>query len=324
VGLKPDDPNVASVMHSRHRHDIPIKALRAFIAIIEYGTYSRAADELNLSQPAISAHIKRLQQIMGGHLFEKKPVGLGLTKLGSQVERYARRIVALNDQAIATTGRSPYRETIHLGLQSVFARSVLPDVVRLCRTTDKLSYKYFGDSAPVLAEKLKSGYIDLVLMVASTDSLLNVVAEWTEQLVWVRAPHTFPMTDGEPIPFVGRNDGFIDRTVLGVLDKCERPYRMGYNASEMVTMIAAVESGLGFMSTPERCVPQSLIASRERILPSLPEVRVGVFFKDGFDIARHRSFVTAFVSAVQPPSAKLVILPSKTLTRAKMAAQRVD
>jgi hypothetical protein len=43
-----------------------------------------------------------------------------------------------------------------------------------------------------------------------------------------------------------------------------------------------------------------LIVARERILPALPDLRAGIFCKEGFDISRNRALVDAFVSAVRP------------------------
>lgn len=299
-------------MHPRHRRDIPIKALRAFIAISEHGSFSKAAEELNLTQPAISAQIKGLQRILGDDLFFKKTEGVGLSELGLVVERYARRILTLNDQITATAGRTTKHETVYLGIQSVFARTVLPEVVKISQAADNMRYRFVCASAKVLAERHKSGYVDLVFMLAPTESRRNVLAEWNEKPVWVRAPHLFPMSDGEPIPFVSHQNGFMDRKVLEVLDERNVAYRIVFSASDIASMIAAVEAGIGLMIMPDRVIPESLIVAHERILPKLPELRAGVFCREGFDLARHMPLVTAFISAVQPPSAKVVRLLNTT------------
>jgi DNA-binding transcriptional LysR family regulator len=292
-------------MNPRRGHNIPIALLRSFVAISEHGSFTRAAEELNLTQPAISAQIKRLQRLVGGDVFVKKAMGVGLSELGIVVERYARRILALNDQVIAIAGRVPKFETIYLGIQNIFARRVLGDVVNRFQTSNTTNYRFICGSATDMAEKLNSGYVDLAFMLAPTDLRRNLIAGWSEKLVWVRAPQLFPVAEDEPIPFVGREDGFMDRKVLDVLEEHEVPYRIVFNARDFGPIVAAVEAGIGIMISPERFVPESLMVARERILPELPELHAGIFCKEGFDLTRNRALVDAFVSAVQPPQIAL-------------------
>jgi DNA-binding transcriptional LysR family regulator len=288
-------------MHVRHGHNIPVVLLRSFISISGHGSFTKAAEELNLTQPAISAQIKRLQRMVGGDLFFKKAQGVGLTELGSMVESYARRILALNDQIIAIAGHAPKHETVNLGIQNMFAGRVLADVVSEVPRAGH--YRFVCASAPVLAEKLKAGYVDLVFMLARSESRRNVLAEWNEPIVWGRSPEMFPVVENEPIPFVGREEGYIDRTVMDALDELDVPYTIVFNASDLSALTAAVEAGIGVLVAPRRALPRSLIVARDRLLPKLPELRSAVFHKEGFDIKRHRALIDAFITAVSPQGA---------------------
>ncbi|HUN95792.1 MAG TPA: LysR family transcriptional regulator [Bradyrhizobium sp.] len=286
------------MMQVRYGHNIPVVLLRSFISISGHGSFTKAAEELNLTQPAISAQIKRLQRLVGGDLFFKKAQGVGLTELGSVVESYARRILALNDQIIAIAGQAPEQETVQLGIQNIFAGRVLADVVNEVPRTGH--YRFICGSAPILAEKLKAGYVDLVFMLALTESRRNVLAEWSEPIVWGRAQNVFPVVENEPIPLVGREEGFIDRNVMHALDELDVPYKLVFNAGDLSALTAAVEAGIGVMVAPKRALPGSLIIGRDRILPKLPELRSAVFYKEGFDIKRHRALIDAFIAAVSP------------------------
>ncbi|MGA9010489.1 MAG: hypothetical protein WB495_27285 [Xanthobacteraceae bacterium] len=70
----------------------------------------------------------------------------------------------------------------------------------------------------------------------------------------------------------------------------------------MTAITATVEAGIGVMVAPLRAVPDTLIVTKDRILPKLPQLTSAVFFKEGFDVKRHRALVEAFISAVAPPS----------------------
>jgi DNA-binding transcriptional LysR family regulator len=282
--------------------NIPTELFRSFIAICDSGSFTKAAHDLKLTQPAISAQMKRLQRMLGGNLFLKKGQGVGPTTLGSMVESYARRVLALNDQVIAIAGRVPKGETIYIGIQGLFVRPVLTNVVGRLPTAGIAGYRFICGNAMYLAEKLKSGYVDLVLMFAQSESRRNLIAEWPEKLVWVRAQHS-PLQDDEPIPYLSREAGFIDRKVLDMFEDGNVPYRIVFSAVDLWNLAAAAEAGVGVMVTLDRVkfeTTSSLVVADEPILPKLPELRAAVFHKEGFDLKRNKLLVDAFVSAVRP------------------------
>ena len=282
--------------------NIPTELFRSFVAICDHGSFTRAAHELRLTQPAISAQMKRLQTMLGGNLFLKKGQGVGPTTLGSMVESYARRVLTLNDQVIAIAGRVPKGETIYLGIQSLFVRAVLTNLVSRLPTAGIAGYRFICGNAPYLAEKLKSGYVDLVLMFSQSDSRRNLITEWPEKLVWMRAQHS-PLSHDEPIPYISREAGFLDRKVLDLFEDSNVPYRIVFSAVDLWNLAAAAEAGVGVMVTLDRVKPDmsgTLVVANERILPRLPDVRAGVFHKEGFDLKGNKPVVEAFVSAVRP------------------------
>ena len=77
------------------KDSIPISALRAFVAISELGSFTKAAEHLNLTQPAVSLQIKQMERVLGGELFVKKKGGVALSDLGTTVDRLARRMLSL-------------------------------------------------------------------------------------------------------------------------------------------------------------------------------------------------------------------------------------
>ena len=285
--------------------NIPTELFRSFIAICDHGSFTKAAHELKLTQPAISAQMKRLQTMLGGNLFIKRGQGVGPTTLGSMVESYARRVLTLNDQVIAIAGRVPKGETAYIGIQSIFVPAVLSSVVSKLPTSNVAGYRFICGNAPYLAEKLKAGYVDLVFMLAQSDSRRNLVAEWDEKLIWVRAAH-LPMSDDEPIPYISREEGFIDRKVLDLLEDSNVPYRIVFSAVDLWNLAAAAEAGVGVLVMLDRVrghMSDSLVVASELVLPKLPDLQAGVFYKEGFDLKRNKPLVDAFVSAVRPAAA---------------------
>jgi hypothetical protein len=82
-------------------------------------------------------------------------------------------MLTLNDQIIEIGGRTSKHETIHCGIQSVFARKLLADVVNHLPTSMTIvaHCRFVCGSVPFLTEKLSSGYVDLAFMLAPDESL---------------------------------------------------------------------------------------------------------------------------------------------------------
>src|ERR1700756_5009389 len=80
--------------------NIPTDLLRTFVAIHQLGSFTKAAHLFELTQPAVSAHMKKLESLIGTDLIEKNVAGVNLTARGEEVLKYARRILSINDQIV--------------------------------------------------------------------------------------------------------------------------------------------------------------------------------------------------------------------------------
>ena len=75
--------------------------LQTVLAVAEHKNFTRAAEMLSMTQPAVSHHIKQLEQEVGAPLFLRSKTGLLLTPQGEIVVSYARRMKALNERMLA-------------------------------------------------------------------------------------------------------------------------------------------------------------------------------------------------------------------------------
>lgn len=287
-------------MNRRYR-DIPIELLRSFVTINDLGGYTRAADELQLTQGAISAQMRRLQQLVGGTVFNKGPLGNGLTDRGKFLDNYARRILALNDQIMAYAGSAPQGQTLRLGIQNFFAESTFAAVIEQCVGAQEFGrIQFVCESAPNLLKLLESGYVDLIFAVAPFELRLHTIKEWTEPLAWSCAPTT-SLKVGQPIPLIVLPEGYIDGLAIRAIEFKGLPYTIVFSAADMTARRAAALAGIGYMAVPERCLPDGLIVADDSYLPSLPSLRAGIFYKEGLDTRRIKSLIETFCAAVAPP-----------------------
>lgn len=109
--------------------------LRTFVAVAEEGNLSRAAERLHLSQPAVSAHVKSLEEELGVNLFTRTPRGMDLTGNGRRLTLTARealhRAQAMLEEAQALRGG--------IAGDIVLTRNTDPEFLRLPRILAELA-----------------------------------------------------------------------------------------------------------------------------------------------------------------------------------------
>src|SRR5258705_1466476 len=175
-------------MHHRYdRINIPIELLRTVVAIAELGSFTKTGELLQLTQSAISAQIKRLQQLVGGDLFEKTGPGLRLNELGESVASYARRILALNDQILSLRG-TPKDDTIRVGLPNGLTRPLVVELIRKLSPDECGSNVYFTTgNVDSQSRALHSGHVDIAFLSDAQDTLPLALTEWVDQLYWIKS-----------------------------------------------------------------------------------------------------------------------------------------
>src|SRR5882757_8936289 len=111
------------------RTTFDIAALRMIVAGAELGSFARAADRLGRSQSAVSMQLKRLEEQTGKALFRRNGRGLVPTEAGDALLAYARRIIALNDEAALSLGATAAAASVRIGLPQDFLEDVMPDAI---------------------------------------------------------------------------------------------------------------------------------------------------------------------------------------------------
>src|ERR1041385_1998996 len=106
-----------------------LDALRAMVMGAELGSFARAASRLGRSQSAISMQLSKLEQRAGKPLFRRSGRGLVPTEAGEALLGYARRIVALHDEAAVSLGAAAAAASVRIGLTQDFLEDVMPDAL---------------------------------------------------------------------------------------------------------------------------------------------------------------------------------------------------
>ena len=184
--------------------------LRSFVAVAENGGFMRAAAVLHLSQAAISQHVRRLESAVGRPLVERSGRGSKFTKDGEQLLGYARRILALHDDALHSFGME-MPETVVIGSTEHAAAQLLPALsADLEQSLADYEVRLRIDRGTHLREGLAAGRVDLALLLGPlADPRAVRVGEL--ELTWYSAPGWRPPTD-RPMPLVAFDEPCVLRT----------------------------------------------------------------------------------------------------------------
>src|SRR5260221_10147863 len=147
------------------RINLDTDILRTLVAAQQRGGFNRAARQVGRSQSAVSQKIRKLEDQLGQALFRKEGRGLALTEAGDVVLSYARRILDLNDEAVAAVCGSSIAGSVRFGLPTDFAETWLPTALgRFKRAHPGVQVEVYADRRANLIDRLDKGQLDLALL----------------------------------------------------------------------------------------------------------------------------------------------------------------
>lgn len=114
--------------------ELGLRDLAIFLEIEREGSFGRAANELQVSQPAISERVRHLERTVGRPLFDRTNRGAILTAAGTAMLPYARRCVALAEESLEAARRADGVPPLVIAVHSTFAQRIVPFVLGTVRT----------------------------------------------------------------------------------------------------------------------------------------------------------------------------------------------
>jgi DNA-binding transcriptional LysR family regulator len=298
---------VMSVQRRHAKKNIPIELLRSLVVVVESGGFTKAANALALTQSAVSAQIGRLAQIVGGDVFEKGP-GIQVTKRGMIVLSYARRILMMNDELLSLAGPTQGPQNLLVGLPAWWSSLDLIEVASRCSvspTGEKVIFRC--DQVEVLIKDLSAGSIDLAFLCNVPEPFSQTIARWSEPLRWVKSPRLV-LAPGDAIPLVSWAGTNPDRIALKLLKEHGMQYSIAFSAPDSALRRAAVVAGLGILPCLERVIAPGMEVVHDQ-LPALPDVKTGLFARQGLNLQRLDAFLRILEEALQPRSAAGPLTP---------------
>lgn len=169
-----------------------LQHLVAFCRVVDLGSFTRAAEELNLSQPAVTKQVKALEKELGSPLLERRGRQLRLTREGELVYPYAKRIINTAEECRDALHnlRAPGRGVLSIGTVPTIALFTLPDVLaQFARERPLVSVRLRTGSNPEVVDMVLRGEVDLgILPIPFTHEQLRTTPLFHDPILLVSSP----------------------------------------------------------------------------------------------------------------------------------------
>ena len=251
-----------------------IRDLRYLVALADERHFGRAATRCHVSQPTLSAQVRKLERYLGVPLVERQPKGATLTPIGKQVVERARRLLQESDAIVELAGssRDPLAGQLRAALIPTVGPYLLPRVApALQRDLPQLKLLLYEYQTGPLLERLRAGDIDLGVLALPVpmDGLDSTVLY--EEPFALAVPHTHRLATRKRVGI----DDLRDETLLlledghclrdQALEVCSRVdvhEAQDYRATSLETLRQMVAAGHGVTLLPELAIAAPIGTTR--------------------------------------------------------------
>jgi LysR family hydrogen peroxide-inducible transcriptional activator len=274
---------------------INLKDLKYLVALADTGHFGRAAERTFVSQPTLSAQLKKLEEYLGVKLVERRPKNLQLTEVGKQVVARARRMLNEGDEivALARNNADPFAGKLKVALIPTIGPYLLPRIMpKLRKALPSLSLMLYEYQTEPLLTRLRDGEIDLGIMALPTsedgiESRALYEEDFTVALPnnhALGAKSTIKVQDLKGHTLLLLEDGHCLRDqALEVCSRVDVREAEDFRATSLETLRQMVVAGLGITLLPELAVESPFGSQRgltvRRFAKPVPHRTVGAVWR---------------------------------------------
>jgi DNA-binding transcriptional LysR family regulator len=253
--------------------------LRSFMAIVDTGSFTRAADRVHKTQSAVSMHIRRLEEQLGRPLFVKHGRGVRLSGDGDRLVDFAREMLRIEASALMHVGQKGLAGEVRLGIPDDYAEVFMPAIMEgFARKHPFVEVSVICEGSLALSERIRSHELDIAL-VTDCAAIQNVEIVREEPLVWVAHPR-FSIVQGEPLPLaLGAVTCQWRQIAVSALEDAGRDYRILLSSNNYSAIEPMLRTRLAMSVLPLGAVREGMkVLGPAEGLPVLPTSRMGLLF----------------------------------------------
>lgn len=258
-----------------------IVLLRTFEAVAGLSSFTKAGQQLNLTQSAVSAHIRRLEEQAGAALFERSTRTVALTPQGQALLGYAKAILRLSEEARTLMKGTGNAFHLRIGASDDLTSTWLPAVLK--KFQDSRSAKTLEiqiSNTTVLLESMDRGELDLIIGCRCRGDQSGIHL-WNEPLRWAFGKN--PLDADAPIPLAVFPEPCPYRdAALAALASKNCKWRIASVSPSLGSLTAMAAAGLAVTPLNSSSIPLSLrSAEANERLPPLPDVEFVAHIRPG-------------------------------------------
>jgi LysR family hydrogen peroxide-inducible transcriptional activator len=245
---------------------INLKDLKYLVALADTGHFGRAAERTFVSQPTLSAQLKKLEEYLGVKLVERQPKNVQLTEVGRQVVVRARRMLDEGDEivALARSNTDPYSGKLKLALIPTIGPYLLPRVMQKIRKgLPNLGLMLYEYQTEPLLKRLRDGELDVGILALPVQPDGLESRKLYDEAFTVALPNNHPLAEKSSVKIhdlkghtlLLLEDGHCLRDqALEVCSRVDVREAEDFRATSLETLRQMVVAGLGVTLMPEMAV----------------------------------------------------------------------
>jgi LysR family hydrogen peroxide-inducible transcriptional activator len=242
--------------------DLKLKDLRYLVAVADTRHFGQAAARCFVSQPTLSAQLKKLEDYLGVQLVERHPRRIALTEAGTQVVARARRIIEASDEivALAELQRDPLAGRLRMALLPTIGPYLLPLVAaRIRRKLPRIELLLYEYQTGPMLDHLQAGDIDLGILALPVPAVGLIERNLFDEPFVVAVPEQHALASRKSLKATDLNgetlllleDGHCLRDqALDVCARAQLHEKQDFRATSLETLRQMVASGGGITLLP--------------------------------------------------------------------------
>jgi DNA-binding transcriptional LysR family regulator len=261
--------------------NVPTDLLRTFVTVVDLGSFTRTAEALGRTQPAISLQIRRLEELLQTKLLRADGRQVRLTDAGMALGPYARQMLRLNDDIVSYFTNESLSGWIKVGLPTDFSNGfLLGAITRFAASHPEVRIEVESKLSHDLRSDLAADRIDLMVGIVPSEDAPFLVNMATITPLWAVA-ESFDWAPRTELPLIRHPDPceYADRMRLA-LRGARKSWKTVMVASDVAGIQAAVVAGIGASAlTPATLTPGMRIGRSDRGFPPLAPLKIGLLYK---------------------------------------------
>lgn len=261
------------------------RQLQSFTTVVELGSFTKAAEKLEISQPTISTHIRALEEELNVRLILRTTKSIDITPKGRELFEYASKILELRDRMVQCCSPDA-KQIIHLGASTIPAAYILPEILpKYAKISQDTYFIIHQDNSDGIVAGLQNGLFDIGLTSSVTDNdeltfvpfcqdRMIIITPVTERFLQLQQYTEAPIEELLQEPLILREKGskkgvnrFLEK--MGI-DESNLNVSARLNDQEAVKNLVASGMGISFIS---ETAARNFLKERRLLKFELPNYR---------------------------------------------------